>query len=320
MSIDDRDGPTAPGPDSKVEEIRAGAIVLWTGPKEPPPVAGPAWPEDPGSHPLLTKADEERQARVEAMRRRKRKRPYDHIGEPEDYRDRMRIRLSRNERVRAIIKALQEKRIDAASLPSSIKKKIVIYFMEYQPEASTAAVAEIVGWKPTTVRETRRALLRDAAWEIDNLDVQTLAVDFSRKTEIIWHHALAKGDLTTALRAAESYIDKLQSLGFVYRAPASIDVRDTRSSMKEQLQNLMASTGTPTVDEFIAQMRAIRQGGNGKGNGHGELPAPIPVAAVYAAAAEGPGKGNGDGQGQASSEPQAGEPHECRGGGEDEDG
>jgi len=121
-----------------------------------------------------------------------------------------------------LIEALQNKKIKAEDLTSHERKKIVFYFLENQSDESNVAIGRLLGITSQAVGYLKKQLLKQSAWEIEDIDIKMLAVSLKKKKEEYQRKAVAGKDVRLAWQIEIDYIEKMQSLGFVYKAPEKI--------------------------------------------------------------------------------------------------
>lgn len=120
-----------------------------------------------------------------------------------------------------LIEALQNKKINAEDLTSRQRKKVVLYFLENQSDESNVAIGRLLGITNQAVGQIKKQLLKESAWEIEDVDIKMLAVSLKKKKEEYQRRAVGK-DVRLAWQIEMDYIEKMQSLGFVYKAPEKI--------------------------------------------------------------------------------------------------
>jgi guanyl-specific ribonuclease Sa len=184
------------------------------------------------------------------------------------------------ERIRAIILDLQAKRIDSRKLPRSIRWRIVQYFMEIQPEVTNTAIADLIGVTRITVGNIKRALIRDAAFAVTDLDAKEVMSGYLIHKNAMQAIALSKKDYWSAFKMETEYLEKLADFGFIKYAPQGRANRNLNSILNKELEDFTREFGVPTPAELVAALRAGRQlitgGAPGIGNGNPRiLSAPI---------------------------------------------
>ena len=160
-------------------------------------------------------------------------------------------RRSRTERIKALIRGIQERRVSPADLPTAARRRIIQYIIETQPNATASAIGELVGLSTGQVHAVRRHLIKTAAWELDDLDVRQVAAELLSKKRHLQAAAVEKGDIATAWRIEMDTIEALQSLGFVSRTPQRVEV-----GLGEGLREIFDHCEQiPTAGEFLERLR-----------------------------------------------------------------
>ena len=118
-----------------------------------------------------------------------------------------------------LIKALQNKRIESSQLSSHQRKVIIKFFIEEQSDFSNNQIAELIGITNVHVSRLKHQSLKKAVWEIEDIDIKILAVSLKKRKEEYQRRAVKGNDISLAWKIEMDYIEKMQSLGFVYEAP-----------------------------------------------------------------------------------------------------
>lgn len=180
------------------------------------------------------------------------------------------------ERIRAIIVDLQTKRANPRTLARGMRWRIVQFFMEIQPEVSNVAIADLLALSPNTIGHIKRALVRDAAYQITDLDALEVLSGLRIHKNAMQALALKNGDYSAAFKMETEYIEKLGDYGFIPRAAQVFENRNINLDLNKELEAFTHDYGIPTPGEFIAALRAGRllsagggKPGNGTGGGNG---------------------------------------------------
>ncbi len=127
-------------------------------------------------------------------------------------------------RVVKLIELLQKKKVKPEALGYRERRKIIQYFLEEQSEVSNRQIAELIGTSRQNVYQVKKTLLKNAAWEITELDVITLAVSMKKRKEEYQRRSVQKKDFSLAWKAEMDFIEKMQSLGFIRKAPDVVNM------------------------------------------------------------------------------------------------
>jgi hypothetical protein len=174
-----------------------------------------------------------------------------------------------------LITRIQAGAKDPATLDSRERKLIVKYFWEDGATGtSNRAIASIIGVSEQRVGHIKKWLTKNAVWQIDSLDVKTIAVDLLMRKKEVQRHAAARDDWGLVWKVETDFIKTLQELGFVYEAPKEI-LLDDKTKLGRMIETIFDRKGLIGVGEFIS----LAEGpdgtfgkGNGGGNGDRQLP------------------------------------------------
>lgn len=173
-----------------------------------------------------------------------------------------------------IIKHLQEKRIQGSELGSRFRKMVVIWFMENQFEASTAQVAELIGTTTQHVATMKKTVVREAAWQIKDLNVTKLATKTVMFGTQVQKRMLRAGQLAEAWKVQMDMVKVLQSFGFITKAPERVEAKLAILSKIEHEIKQKGVQGIATIFGNIGKAIEVEGGdGTGGGNGGAKLPA-----------------------------------------------
>lgn len=170
-----------------------------------------------------------------------------------------------------VVKGLKEKRIDPSALSPRLRRKIVAMFMEEDSTVTSRNLAELLGVSESQVRRLRRTMVEKSAYDFER-DLQSILYSMRMKRDEYQRRALLRGDVSTAWRIEVEFIEKLQDMGVVFKAPKHIIMSGVKegeeADSRSALRKLFADSGVPTMPEFVARLKMLT-GGNGGGNGDG---------------------------------------------------
>lgn len=167
-----------------------------------------------------------------------------------------------------VIQLLKDKRLKKDDLTPRQRKLVVKYFTEEASEFSNQNIADMIGVTDVRVGQIRQQLLKSAVWEIETIDIKMLAAGLLQKKKQFQRRAVERNEISLAWQIEKDYIEKMQSLGFVYKAPEKMDLVTKQSDFERQLEEFLNAFGVPDVGEFIAR---LSDGGPGNGGGQGRL-------------------------------------------------
>jgi hypothetical protein len=165
-----------------------------------------------------------------------------------------------------LLELIQKGELPAERLTPRMRKIIIRYFMENDLTFSSSAVGEQLAITQQQVNRIRKALIRNSEYLIDEIDVKSIAVNLKLRKDQLQRKAMAKEDYALVWTIEKDFASVMQGLGFVYRAPATLNVRVTQQQdFQIQLKELYSELGVPTREQFIALLEAaLGNGGNGR--------------------------------------------------------
>jgi hypothetical protein len=173
-----------------------------------------------------------------------------------------------------LISRLQKNQLTGEALSPHQRKVIVKYFYEEDSSWSKGAIAQLIGVTSHQVGKIKSALKRIGMWEVESIDVMVIGVDVLRKKNECQRKAADKGDWALVWRIEMEYVEKMQGLGFIYKAPEKHLVGSVMLDAESKMFDYFKERGVPNVDEFIRQL----SGPNG--NGDGDVIDAVPVLAI----------------------------------------
>jgi len=178
-------------------------------------------------------------------------------------------------------KLLQSGQLLPKQLTMHMKTIVIKYFMEEQSEFTNTEISELVGLDFNQVRYIKSKLLKAAAIEIEAIDVKLVAASLAMKKRELQRRAIDAHDYGLAWKIETDYIEKLQGLGFVYKAPQEIKVDTTVRSMTliGRVEEYIERHGVQTVGEFARTVGMLGPGDGGDG-GDGKVPGAMDVAGL----------------------------------------
>lgn len=164
-----------------------------------------------------------------------------------------------------LIEALDTKVIKPENLSAHQRKVLVKYFMENQSDITNAVLGQMIGITDGQVGRLKKELIKRAVWEIEEIDIKMLAAALLKKKQEYQKKAAKAGNYSLAWQIEKDYIEKMQELGFVYKAPAVVDLNVVQTNFQIQIKELYRELGVPTREQFIALLEAARgNGGDGR--------------------------------------------------------
>lgn len=121
----------------------------------------------------------------------------------------------------SIIEAIQIKSLDPYSLKRNQRLQVVVFLRN---EGKTQfEIARFLGVCDKTIWLDCREIKRNAAQLVDEISLKQVAGDLIREAEVLVTKAKKKEDYKLAWQIKCELIDKLQSLGFIYKAPDKLE-------------------------------------------------------------------------------------------------
>lgn len=220
-----------------------------------------------------------------------------------------------------MLEALKSGKMKAGELTPRQRRVIVTFLVEEQAPMTDVQVGRLIGVSSQQAGRIRNTVLRNASWEITELDVILLGTNLKRLKESLQRKALnpkpteriirqettpgigpeapqvqveekvvrvEPPDLALVWKIEREYIMTMQDLGFVYRAPEhkvmELPVTSTLTDLMKEL--VRDGKGIPSRTAFLARLRELASGNGDLGEGVGET-RELPVFA---------GLGDGDGE------------------------
>lgn len=165
----------------------------------------------------------------------------------------------------SLITGLSSEEIDKENLSPHQRKVIVKYYLENESQTSNVFIARLIGVSDVHVSRIKRQLLEDSAFEIERLDVVRMAVSLKKKKEEYQRKASEDGNYNLAWKIELDYIQAMQELGFVYKAPTRLEVKTERADFRQRMMEFLDEYGVPTAEQFFGLLESVQ--GNGKGDG-----------------------------------------------------
>ncbi len=176
--------------------------------------------------------------------------------------------------------------VSPEALTPRLRRKVVELYLRERSEATNRMIAEIAGVSEWTVSRYKRRLVEQLGWEVDELDVRRVATETKIKATELFTKAVRAKEFATAWRIHKEYVEVMQSLGYVKRAPLQVVTGhfDLRQMARDYFRDAGAESLNPA--EFFDRLRQAA-GGNG---GNDKQPAVL----VAAPTARPGGEGGGD--------------------------
>lgn len=158
-----------------------------------------------------------------------------------------------------LIDLLDKGKIMPESLTPHQRKVIVKYYMESMSYVPNTFIADSIGVSDVHVARLKREMLKKSVWEIETIDIKMLAAALKKKKEEYQREAAKKGEYALAWKIECEYIEKMQELGFVYKAPQKHQFIPTElEEFRERMTEFYVEFGVPTPMQFVAQLKQIR--------------------------------------------------------------
>jgi len=159
--------------------------------------------------------------------------------------------------------------------------------MEVQPEVTNTAMADLLGVTNNTITLIKKALIRDAAFAVTDMDAKDLISGFLIHKNAMQAKALEKGDYWAAFKMEAEYLDKIADFGLVPRAPQRVESQNVNLTLTKEMKSFAEEFGVPSPAALVAAIRA------GKG-----LPVGKAVLMVEGKAGEGEADGHREDTGE----------------------
>jgi hypothetical protein len=173
-----------------------------------------------------------------------------------------------NQNALAIIELLQKGRITGEELSARQRRVVVKYFMEEMTDQSNTSIASLIGVTDVHVCRIKRELMKRGMWEIESVDIKMLALGLLKRKVEYQRRAAETQNWSLAWKIECDFIEKMQSLGFVYKEPERLQVQ---KQIDTGITEFMDEYGVPSVGKFFAALRELHEvdgeGDNGNGKG-----------------------------------------------------
>lgn len=167
-----------------------------------------------------------------------------------------------------IIALLQKGQWAGKDLNAHERKIIVKYFYEEDSSWSNTAIAKLIAVTPQQVCKIKRWLKKVGVWEVEAINIEGIAIDLLKRKMEYQRKAVDGGDYALAWRIEVEFVEKMQDLGFVYKAPEKHLIGNMMLDAESKMLQYFKERGVPNVDEFIRQL----SGSNGDGDDHDAVP------------------------------------------------
>lgn len=168
--------------------------------------------------------------------------------------------LTRRDRIRYMIARIQARQIDPNKLTSKARKRIILFFIETQPDTPYWAIADLLDVTESYVCQVKKAYIKESSKELLDTDILSVARSLEIKASYLFRRAVEMDDIATAWRIEKELIEKLQSFGFVYKAPAEIDIRNVNDNLYAELGRFFDEFGAKTPAELANILREALAG------------------------------------------------------------
>jgi len=174
-----------------------------------------------------------------------------------------------NMKIPQLVEALDKGTIRPDQLTPRLRKMIVLFFMKEQTTIPGRQVAALIGVTEGQVSRIKHRFLRDYYFELED-DVKKIALGLKWKKDELQRKAMHAADYKLVWDIEMDYIEKMQSLGFVYEAPKKHLVGGIVLDLEKQLKEFVNEFGVPTREGFLSLLRKAAGGDGGPPAADGE--------------------------------------------------
>lgn len=143
---------------------------------------------------------------------------------------------------------IQQKAFNAHNLHRKERLQIVA-FLRSQGK-SQYEIARFLGFCDKTIWLDCRDLKRNSAHLVDELTLKRVAGDLIREADVLVNKAKKAEDYKLAWQIKCELIDKLQSMGFVYKAPDKLEHSGEIKSAETKIYNIINNLGSKEINDY----------------------------------------------------------------------
>lgn len=167
-----------------------------------------------------------------------------------------------------LIELITRKAFNPHSLTRKDRLQLVAFLR--QEGKSQYEIARFLGFCDKTIWRDCRDIKRNAAQLVDEISLRQVTGDLIKEADILINKAKKKEDYKLAWQIKVDLIDKLQSLGFVYKAPDKLEHSGEIKSAETKIYNIINNLGSKEINDYYRN-RTNDQQVDGQG-GHQEIP------------------------------------------------
>ncbi len=168
-----------------------------------------------------------------------------------------------------LLEKIKQGTVDPKLLSDSLLDLCIEYFLE-QGESQNA-IASFLQRNRNTISLHARRILKKRAEElrVRGVDVYELAQRLEWKSELVMYEARKNKDWRLYIETYHKYIERLQSLGVIYKAPDQLELRSVNEAELTEIKEFVVHALAPFPEARLALISAFKKEAE-RHNGRGE--------------------------------------------------
>lgn len=155
-------------------------------------------------------------------------------------------KMSKN--VYELYQAIQQKRLGPYTLDRKDRLQIVAFLRN--DGNSPQEIANFLGLCDKTIYRDIRDIKRNAAQLVDEISVRRVAGELIREAEILISKTKKAKDYKLTWQIRCDLIDKLQSMGFVYKVPDKLEHSGQIKAAETKIYNIINNLGSKEINDY----------------------------------------------------------------------
>lgn len=171
-----------------------------------------------------------------------------------------------------IIEEIRQGSLNPKLLSDSLLDACIEY-LHFEQGEPQYEIAPLLQRNRNTISLHAKRILKKKAEELKvrGIDVYEIAQRLKWNTELVMYQARKEKDWRLYNDAYHKYIDRMQSLGVIYKAPDQLELHSLSEEKWEEIQSVILETLEGFPDAKLALISALKQkrltnGSNGKSN------------------------------------------------------
>lgn len=171
-----------------------------------------------------------------------------------------------------IIEMIEQGALNPKFLSGSLLDACIEYLC-FERGVPKYSAARLLQRNRNTINAHAAKILKKRSEELKarGIDIYELAQRLTWNTELTMYHALKEKDFRLYNDTYHKYIERLQSLGVIYKAPAQLELHTFSEEKWNELENIVIEVlefYPGAKEDLILRLKQQRSSLNGSGNGH----------------------------------------------------